>query len=61
MKTLILLLLLFGLLLSAVISVFLWFLGRGRDWKMRNDEIFERELRIKKRRYDIQKQNPQKG
>ena len=47
MKTLIVVLLLFALLLSALICAFLWFLGRGRDWKMRNDEIFERELRAR--------------
>lgn len=53
MGTLIISLLIFGLVLSAIICISLWFLGRGREWKLRNDEIFERQLRIKKRNYDL--------
>ena len=36
---------LFLILMIAVVMLSLWFAGRGRDFKMRNDEIFERELR----------------
>jgi len=37
-----------------VICTFLWLLGRGKEWKLRNDAIFERELRA---RINIEKQD----